>query len=138
MDALRRHLGLTRINLLGHSWGGALAIDYMLSKPAGVEKLVLVSPLVSTRRWLADAAILKAALPTDFRVTIDRCEREGDYASEAYAQACEAFYVRHVCRLQPLPAAYEESVAGLGEQVYNHMWGPSDSLARARWRLRAF
>ncbi len=126
VDALRRHLGLTRINLLGHSWGGALAIDYVLSKPAGVEKLVLVSPLVSTRRWLADAAILKAALPTDFRATIDRCERDGNYANEAYVQACEVFYARHVCRLRPLPAAYEESVAGLGEQVYNHMWGPSE------------
>lgn len=126
VDAVRHQLGLERIALLGHSWGGALAVDYMLSRPAGVEKLILVSPLISTRRWLADAALLKAGLPPETRTTIDRCELAGDYGDDDYAQACEVFYARHVCRLRPLPEPYQESVAGLGAEVYNHMWGPSE------------
>lgn len=126
VDAVRRHLGLDRIHLLGHSWGGALAIDYMLSRPAGVEKLILVSPLVSTHRWLADAATLKDGLPSEMRAVLDDCEGRGDYANEGYAQACEVFYARHVCRIRPLPQPYQESVAGLGAEVYNHMWGPSE------------
>lgn len=134
VDAVRRHLGLERIHLLGHSWGGALAIDYLLSDAqsesflgaAGVEKLILVSPLVSTRRWLADAASLKDRLPHDIRAVLDDCERRGDYTAEGYAQACEVFYARHVCRIRPLPQPYQESVAGLGVEVYTHMWGPSE------------
>ncbi len=68
----------------------------------------------------------KPACPRTSRAVLDRSELRGDYSGEEYAQACDVFYRRHVCRLQPPPAAYEESVAGLGAEVYNHMWGPSE------------
>jgi pimeloyl-ACP methyl ester carboxylesterase len=44
VEALRRHLGLDRIRLLGHSAGGTLAILYALRFPQHVEELVLVAP----------------------------------------------------------------------------------------------
>ena len=43
--AVRAALGLERIHLLGHSWGGWLAIEYMLGKPPGVESLILACSL---------------------------------------------------------------------------------------------
>jgi proline iminopeptidase len=44
---LRRALGLSHIHLLGHSWGGWLAIEYLLSQPAGVVSVVLASTSAS-------------------------------------------------------------------------------------------
>lgn len=44
VEALRRHLGLDRIRLLGHSAGGTLAILYATRYPQHVEELVLVAP----------------------------------------------------------------------------------------------
>jgi pimeloyl-ACP methyl ester carboxylesterase len=44
VEALRRHLGLDRIRLLGHSAGGSLAILYATRHPQHVEELVLVAP----------------------------------------------------------------------------------------------
>jgi pimeloyl-ACP methyl ester carboxylesterase len=44
VDALRAHLGLDRIDLLGHSAGAALAILYATSHPERVGRLVLVTP----------------------------------------------------------------------------------------------
>lgn len=44
VEALRAHLGLDRIRLLGHSAGGTLAILYALRFPQHVEELVLVAP----------------------------------------------------------------------------------------------
>ncbi|MCX2951864.1 alpha/beta fold hydrolase [Lentzea sp. NEAU-D7] len=44
VEALRRHLGLDRIRLLGHSAGAALAILYALRFPQRVAELVLVAP----------------------------------------------------------------------------------------------
>ncbi|MET9229529.1 alpha/beta hydrolase [Lentzea sp. NPDC003310] len=44
VDALRRHLGLERIRLLGHSAGGTLAVLYATRYPGRVEELVLVAP----------------------------------------------------------------------------------------------
>ncbi|MFD4639152.1 alpha/beta fold hydrolase [Lentzea sp. NPDC058436] len=44
VEALRRHLGLQRMRLLGHSAGGTLAILYAVRFPERVKELVLVAP----------------------------------------------------------------------------------------------
>ncbi|MGH7701389.1 MAG: alpha/beta fold hydrolase [Gemmatimonadales bacterium] len=60
LAALREHLGLERLTLLGYSWGGLLAVLYYLEHPATVERLALVSPASLTvqlrRRFEADFA----------------------------------------------------------------------------------
>ena len=43
IDALRAHLGIERLVLLGHSYGGFLALDYALRHPDRVAGLVLCS-----------------------------------------------------------------------------------------------
>jgi proline iminopeptidase len=45
VDELREHLGLERINLLGHSHGGVVAIAYAARFPDRVERLILASTL---------------------------------------------------------------------------------------------
>ena len=45
LAAVREALGLERIHLLGQSWGGMLALEYMLTRPAGVESLLLCDTL---------------------------------------------------------------------------------------------
>ena len=44
VEALRTHLGLDRIELLGHSAGGTLALQYAIRYPDRIRRLVLVSP----------------------------------------------------------------------------------------------
>ncbi len=44
LEALRARLGLDRMTLLGHSYGGALAAAYLAAHPERVSRLVLVSP----------------------------------------------------------------------------------------------
>jgi proline-specific peptidase len=48
LEELRRHLGLERLNLLGHSHGGVVAIAYAARHPGRVERLILASTLA---RW---------------------------------------------------------------------------------------
>ncbi|MFI9762250.1 alpha/beta fold hydrolase [Streptomyces sp. NPDC051963] len=43
LDAVRRHFGLERTALLGHSWGAQLALSYALAHPERVSALVYVS-----------------------------------------------------------------------------------------------
>ena len=45
VEELRKHLGLDRISLFGHSHGGVVAIDYAARYPDRVERLVLASTL---------------------------------------------------------------------------------------------
>ena len=44
LDAIRQVLGQERVTLCGYSWGGLLAILYLLEHPDNVERLALVSP----------------------------------------------------------------------------------------------
>ncbi|HYU28763.1 MAG TPA: alpha/beta fold hydrolase [Gemmatimonadales bacterium] len=44
LDGLRERLGLDRVVLCGYSWGGLLAVLYLLEYPTRVERLALVSP----------------------------------------------------------------------------------------------
>ncbi|WP_406442163.1 alpha/beta hydrolase [Streptomyces sp. NBC_01613] len=43
LDAVRRHFGLERMRLLGHSWGAQLALSYALAHPERVSGLVYVA-----------------------------------------------------------------------------------------------
>lgn len=55
LDAVRRHFGLDRMTLLGHSWGAQLALSYTLAHPERVTTLVYVSGtgIVPVSRWHA-------------------------------------------------------------------------------------
>ena len=50
--ALREHLGLDRVHLLGQSWGGMLAIGYLCNcQPDGIASVILSSTLSSASLW---------------------------------------------------------------------------------------
>ncbi len=49
LDELRQALGLDRINLLGFSFGGELALEYALAHPEHVERLIVQSPSLGRR-----------------------------------------------------------------------------------------
>lgn len=126
LQQVRDALGLAQLHIFGHSWGTALAVEYMLSKPEGVGSLILASPLLSAQRWLQDTNRLKAELPEGIREIIDRHEEAGTTDSEEYQAATMEFYKRYLCRLNPWPPELEECFAGYGWDVYFTMWGPSE------------
>ena len=61
VGAVARGLGLRRWHVVGHSWGGTIALEYGARRPAELAGLVLASPLISTRSWIADANALRGA-----------------------------------------------------------------------------
>lgn len=126
LAAVRDALGLDRVILHGHSWGGALAVLAVLSGARGVEGLVLASPLLDARRWVEDADRLRRELPADVQEVLSRHEADGTTDAPAYEEATQAYYRRFVCRTDPWPAAMHESIAGLGRDCYLSLWGPSE------------
>ena len=70
VDQVRTALGLDRCHLLGQSWGGWLAIDYMARGPAGVAGLVLASTSASIAQFVAGARGLIDELPEPHRTAL--------------------------------------------------------------------
>lgn len=134
VDAVRAALGLSRVHLLGQSWGGMLALEVALANPPGLVSLVLASALASVPLWIAEANRLRGQLPPEVRETLDRHEAAGTTDSAEYQEAVMAFYRRHVCRLDPFPECVERSFASLAAdpEVYNTLWGPSEFHATGR------
>lgn len=55
LEAVRRHLGLEELTLLGHSWGSGVAALYAIQHPERVERLVIVGGMPLQQRQLAQA-----------------------------------------------------------------------------------
>lgn len=129
IDAVRKAMGLERFHLSGTSWGGTLALEYAARKPEGLESLILLSPLVSTRAWLADAEIYIAELPAEHQAAIAEARRTGNYESDRF-MAADQYYARlHLARerLSPLHLACQgRSDPLFNYPLYVHMWGPSE------------
>ena len=129
VDAVRRALKLDAVHLLGHSWGGSLAAEYMIAtKPTGVQSVIFSSPLISTPRWIADADSLREQLPEAIQHVLNENEKAGTLDSPAYQAATDSFYARHVQRL-PTPTIARCKGVVSNDTIYRQMWGPTEFLS---------
>lgn len=128
VDVVRQALGLDRIHLLGQSWGGMLAMEYMLTQPKGVASLTIASSPASMIQWVEEANKLRDELPPEVQATLLKHEEAGTTNSQEYLDAMQVFYDRHVCRRLPYPDYVKRSFDLLAEapEVYNTMNGPSE------------
>lgn len=126
IDAIRSELCLHRVSVFGNSWGGTLAAAYGATRPDGLEKLILSSPLIHTGTWIRDNSTYRQALPKDVRTVMETCEASGNTTSQAYLDAVNIFYRRHLCRTNPWPDYVVDTFETLNETCYSGMWGPNE------------
>lgn len=129
LEALRKHLGFKKINIIGQSWGGALAFEYTLKYPARVNKLIAHSPLIDTKLWVEEADRLKDLLPGNQGARMRELEIAGDTDTEEYTKLSELFNDAFVLTTDPKPQDAIDSVNAAGLKVFNIMWGPSEAHA---------
>ena len=128
LDALREALDLPRIHLFGHSWGGWLAIEYMMGSPTGVESLTLASTSSSIPQAASETARLKEKLPQRVLDVLHKGEAIGDIQSREYEVAAMEFLKRHLCRLDPWPDPVVRSMKNAAENPvpYQTIQGPNE------------
>jgi pimeloyl-ACP methyl ester carboxylesterase len=109
LAALRSHLGLDVVHLLGTSWGGMLALEHALEALPSVTSLILSSTLASAAEWEVEVKRLRDAIPVDDdEEALPELER------------------RHFYRRGPEPPELERMRAERGAAVYEAMWGPNE------------
>lgn len=132
IDAIRRSLGIERWYVLGHSWGGTLALEYGARRPPELAGLVLASPLISTRSWLADANALVGKLPRPVQEQIHQCVSPIPPPQSLCDAATMQFYRAFNWREPPSAAlrAYRSQLdRGFNSKLYNYMWGASEFVS---------
>jgi len=129
LHSLVTALGIAdRHHVLGQSWGGFLAQEYAFTRAPGLRSLVLADTAASFPDFVAEANRLRADLPPDVEETLRRHEEAGTTDDPAYMEACQVFYRRHVCRLDPMPPEVVEAFTWIERDptVYHTMNGPSE------------
>ena len=127
LATVRRSLGLDRIHLFGHSWGGMLAMEYALTQPEGILSLTLASSPANIPLWITETKRLREELPPEVQQTLLRHEANGTTDDPAYSETMMLYYHRHVCRLDPWPEFVQRGLEKKGKQTYKTMLGPSET-----------
>jgi L-proline amide hydrolase len=129
LNTLLLQLGVNEgYHLIGQSWGGMLAAEHAIRRPAGLRSLVIADSPASMDLWVAEANRLRAGLPQEIQAVLRQHEAAGTTDSAEYEEAMKAFYDRHVCRIVPNPPEVTESFDSIAEDptVYHTMNGPSE------------
>ena len=129
LDTLLRALGISdRHAVLGQSWGGMLAAEYAVRRPAGLQALVIADSPASMVTWVAEANRLRRQLPDAVQAALSSHEAAGTTDSPEYEKATSAFYDEFVCRVVPNPPEVLASFTQVAEDptVYHSMNGPSE------------
>ncbi|MDS6632328.1 alpha/beta fold hydrolase [Klebsiella michiganensis] len=99
METVRRTLGLGQVHLLGHSWGGWLAIEVALHHPGAIRSLILENTVADMPHLVQELNRLRGALGPETVAMMQRYEALGWLDHPAYQAAITLLNYRHVCRL---------------------------------------
>jgi L-proline amide hydrolase len=125
---LTEHLGISnKYNIVGQSWGGMLGMQFAITKPKGLNALVVADSPASMEVWVAEANKLRKELPPEVEATLLKHEAAGTTEDPEYIAAVDVFYSRHLCRIPQPPyvvASFEQLAAD--PTVYHTMNGPSE------------
>jgi proline iminopeptidase len=132
VEQVRRALGLTRESffLLGHSWGGIVAIEYALRHQQHLKGLVVSNMMASIPAYNEYAErVLMPSMDQDALAEVKRLEETGATEDPRYMDLLvEHHYVRHVLRLPyaEWPEPVVRSFAHINMSIYVPLQGPSE------------
>jgi proline iminopeptidase len=132
VEQVRVALGLDRNTffLVGHSWGGMLAMEYALEHQEHLKGLVISNMMSSGPAYNAYAErVLMPAMDQGALAEIKRFEATGTTADPRYMELLyEHHYVQHVLRrpLEEWPDPVNRAFAAINQSIYVPIQGPSE------------
>jgi proline iminopeptidase len=132
VEQVRVALGLDRDNffLLGHSWGGLLAMEYALAHQEHLKGLVISNMMSSGPAYNAYAErVLMPSMDQGVLAEIKGYEASGTTDDPRYMELLfEHHYVHHILRrpLNEWPDPVNRAFAAINQSIYVPMQGPSE------------
>lgn len=134
VEAVRQGLGLGRISLMGHSYGGVLAQAYALKYQQNLTHLILASTFPSTSQMNQVFVRMKEKMSPELRARIDAMEKGGlfgqglDYRKNRYTDeymtaAWGEGYFPYLYQNRPNPNEDPIQDGVTSWALYREMWG---------------
>ena len=132
LEQVRQALQLDKSNffLLGHSWGGILAMEYALKYQQHLKGLIISNMMASCPAYgrYADE-VLARQMDKSVLDNIRLLEAKQEFQHPRYMELLiPNFYAQHICRIPPdqWPDPMLRSFNKINQQVYSIMQGPSE------------
>jgi proline iminopeptidase len=132
VEQVRQALGLDAGNfyLLGHSWGGILAMEYALAHQQHLKGLVISNMMASIPQYNEYArSVLMPAMDQAALAEIQRLEAAGDYENPRYMELLMPHHYEHHVLRRPAaewPDPVNRAFKHLNPAIYVPMQGPSE------------
>ena len=131
VEQVRKALNLNKDNfyVLGHSWGGILAMQYALKYQNNLKGLIISNMMASCPKYGEYSKVLEKQINPEVLKAIKEIEAKKDYSNPKYMELLmNNFYNQHILR-QPVanwPEPVTRSMARLNQSLYITMQGPSE------------
>ncbi len=132
VEQVRKAHHLTKDNfyILGHSWGGILAMQYALKYQDNIKGLIISNMMSSCPAYGKYAQeVLAPQFDPKVLDTIRQIEKAGDFKNPKYMELLYPnFYAKHICRipLDQWPEPMVRSFNKMNQSLYVTMQGPSE------------
>lgn len=131
VEQVRKALNLNNDNfyLLGHSWGGILAMQYALKYQDNLKGLIISNMMASCPKYGEYSKVLQKLLNPEVLKTIKEIEAKKDYSNPKYMDLLmNNFYNQHILRkpVSDWPDPVNRSMSKLNQSLYITMQGPSE------------
>jgi len=131
VEQVRVALKLNKDNfyLLGHSWGGILAMQYALKYQNNLKGLIVSNMMASCPKYGEYSKVLEKQMNPEVLKTIKELEAKKDYSNPKYMELLMAnFYNQHILRLpvNEWPEPVNRAFSRLNSSLYITMQGPSE------------
>ncbi|MDP5028415.1 MAG: proline iminopeptidase-family hydrolase [Flavobacterium sp.] len=132
VEQLRKALKLDNTNfyLLGHSWGGILAMEYSLKYQNNMKGLIISNMMASCPEYDQYAnEVLSKQMKPEVLAELMKLEANNDFSNPKYMELLlPNFYEKHILRFpsKDWPEPVNRSFAKMNQSLYVTMQGPSE------------
>jgi proline iminopeptidase len=122
------HLDSSNFYVLGHSWGGILAMEYALKYQQHVKGLIISNMMSSCPAYdKYNEEVLQKQMDKKVVDSILQFEATSMTTNPRYMELLQKnYYDQHVCRIVPNPEPLSRSFSHFNNQIYVQMQGPSE------------
>ena len=131
VEQVRKALNLNKDNfyVLGHSWGGILAMQYALKYQDNLKGLIISNMMASCPKYGEYSKVLEKQLNPEVLKTIKDIEAKKDYSNPKYMELLmNNFYNQHILRkpISEWPEPVNRAMSKINGSLYVTMQGPSE------------
>ncbi len=132
VEQVRKGLGLDSSNffVLGHSWGGILALEYALKYQHNMKGLIISNMMSSIPEYEKYNGTLRAKLRRSLLDSLESYEKRGATSDPTYNKlVVDNYYTEHIIRMPPTEwpdAVNRGMVRHINYEIYSLMQGPSE------------